>query len=66
MTARQRQCRWFSVVRISVSTAAWIEPADIFSFSLFAILEMSTVQYNVLVKVVGPMFDDVRVRMLLG
>jgi hypothetical protein len=57
---------WPSIVRISVSTTALIRPADILSFSLSAIFEVSIVQYNVSVKVVGVVFDDERVRMLLG
>jgi hypothetical protein len=44
---------WPSMVRISVSTAARIGPADILSFSCSAIFEVSTVQYNVSVNVVG-------------
>jgi hypothetical protein len=60
VTARQRQCMRFSIILISVSTAVRIEPADILSFPL------SIVQYNVSVKVVGVVFDDERVRTLLG
>jgi len=43
-----------------------IGPADIFSFSLLTIFEVSIVQYNVSVKVVGVVFDHESVRMLLG
>jgi hypothetical protein len=50
VTARQRQCRWFSIVRIS----------------LFTIFEVSIVQYNMSVKVVGAVFEDEKVRMVLG
>lgn len=66
VTARQRQCVCSSIVRISVSTAARIGPADIFSFSLLTIFEVSIVQYSVSVKVVGVVFDHESVRMLLG
>lgn len=57
---------WFSVVRISASTARLIGPADGRSFSLTAICEVSIVQYSVSVKVVGVVLDDDRVRVLLG
>ena len=40
--------------------------ADIFSVSLLTIFEVSIVQYNVSVRVVGVVFDDASVRMLLG
>lgn len=66
MTARHRQFMWFSIVRIFVSTAALIGPANILSFSLSAILEVSIVQYNVSVKVVDVVLNDKRVRILLG
>jgi hypothetical protein len=55
---------WFSIVRISFSTAALTGPADILLFSLSAIFEVSIVQYNVSVKVVGVVLNEERVRML--
>lgn len=57
VTTRQRQCVWPSIVRISVSTAARIGPADILSFSFSAIFEVSIVQSNVSVSGVGVVFD---------
>jgi hypothetical protein len=57
---------WFSIVRISVSTAARMAPADIFLLSLSTIFEVSIVQYIVSVKLVGVVFVKERVRMLLG
>lgn len=43
-----------------------MEPADVLSFPLSIMFEVSIVQYNVSVRVVGVVFDDKRVRMLLG
>ena len=50
----------------SRATAVRIEPADILSFLLSTIFEVSIVQYNVSGKVVGVVFDDERVRTFLG
>lgn len=54
-------------MRISISTAARLGPADIFSFSIkLTIFEVSIMQYNVSVKLVGVVFNDESVRTLLG
>ena len=66
VTAQQCQLVWFSIIWISFSTAALIGPADIFLLPLLATFEVSIVQYNVLVKVVGVVLNDERVCMLLG
>jgi hypothetical protein len=57
---------WSSIFRISVSIVARIGPAEILSFPFSAILEVSIVQYNVSVNVVGVVFNVESVRMLLG
>lgn len=41
-------------------------PAEILSFSFSTIFEVSIIEYNVSVNIVGIIFDIERVRMLLG